>query len=261
MSSEASTHREAGSRMSGTSASAIAEAEGRQGTDLHARVLGALDQVYDPELDEPITQLRFIGSCVVTPDGDVDLLLRLPTPQCAPNFAFLMGADSRRVVRAVEGVRNVSIRFEDHYTGDEINDALNRGAGFTGAFPGETDDDDLEALREIFTRKALIGRQSKICEGLRKQGVDEAALVAMTVAQLPDTPETARVLELREMLGVATDADAPGFVQPNGDAIAADQLKRWLRAAQLVRVSLEANGEICRGLLQGRHKLAADANN
>jgi metal-sulfur cluster biosynthetic enzyme len=260
MSPEASIHREAGSRMSGTSASAPAEAEGRLEADLRERVIDALDQVYDPELDEPITQLRFIGSCAVTADGDVDILLRLPTPQCAPNFAFLMGADSRRVVREVEGVRNVSIRFEDHYTGDEINSALNRGDGFTGAFPGETDDDDLEALREIFTRKALIGRQSKICEGLRTQGADETELVEMTVAQLPDTPETARVLELRAILGVRTDAEAPGFVQPNGEAIAADQLKRWLRAAQLVRVSLEANGEICRGLLQGRHQLAADSN-
>jgi metal-sulfur cluster biosynthetic enzyme len=260
MSPKASIHQEASSRLTGPSASASAEAEGRLGGDLHGRVLDALGQVYDPELDEPITQLRFIGSCVVSADGDVDIMLRLPTPQCAPNFAFLMGADSRRVVREVPGVRSVQIRFEDHYTGDEINSALNQGAGFMGAFPGETEDDDLEALREIFTRKALIGRQSKICEGLRKQGAGEQELVEMTVAQLPDGPETARVMQLRAMLGIPTDADAPGFVQPNGERIAADQLKRWLRAAQLVRVSLEANGEICRGLLQGRHRLAAEQN-
>ena len=258
MSPQASMHQEASRPMSGTSAPATAGAEGRPGGDLRERVLDALGQVYDPELDEPITKLRFIGSCVVSADGDVDVMLRLPTPQCAPNFAFLMGADSRRVVREVEGVRDVVIRFEDHYTGDEINAALNRGAGFTGAFPGETDDDDLEALRALFTRKALIARQSKICDGLRRQGVTDRELVEMTVAQLPDTPETARVLELRTMLGLTAGPDAPGFVQPNGERVAADQLRRWLRAAQLVRVSLEANGEICRGLLQGRHKLAAE---
>jgi metal-sulfur cluster biosynthetic enzyme len=254
---------EASRPIPGTSAPANAGAEGRPGGDLRERVLDALGQVYDPELDEPITELRFIGSCVVTADGDVELLLRLPTPQCAPNFAFLMGADSRRVVREVQGVRDVVIRFEDHYTGDEINAALNRGAGFTGAFPGETDDDDLEALRELFTRKALIARQSKICEGLRKQGMGDRELVEMTVAQLPDTSETARVLELRAMLDIPTDADAAGFVQPNGERVVADQLRRWLRAAQLVRVSLEANGEICRGLLRARHtghKLAAQSD-
>lgn len=221
---------------------------------LRERVIDALAQVYDPELDEPITQLRFVGSLDVSDDGDVDLMLRLPTPQCAPNFAFLMGADSRRVVRSVAGVRDVVIRFEDHYTGAELEAALNRGAGFTGAFPGETDDDDLEALREVFTRKALIGRQGKICEQLIGAGVAHAALTEMTVAQLPDTAEAARVLELRELLGISTDASAPAFVSPNGEPVAADQLRRWLRGAQLVRVSLEANGEICRGLLQGRHK-------
>ncbi len=259
MNRAASIHEEASSRMGGLSASATAEAESRVGVDLRDRVIDALGQVYDPELDEPITQLRFIGSCDVSPDGDVELSLRLPTPQCAPNFAFLMGADSRRAVRAVDGVRNVVIRFEDHYTGDEINTALNQGDGFTGAFPGETDDDDLESLRELFTRKALIGRQGKICEELINSGVPADSLVQMTVAQLPDTPEATRVLELRQMLDISAAAGAPAFVTPNGESIAPDQLKRWLRGAQLVRVSLEANGGICRSLLQGRHQLEPES--
>ena len=80
----------------------------------------------------------------------------------------------------------------------------------------------------------------------------------MTVAQLPDGPECRRVLELRVMLGISVGADAPAFVNPNGEGIAADQLRRWLRGAQLVRVSLEANGGICRSLLQSRHRLASD---
>ena len=106
------------------------------------RVMGALAGVYDPELDEPITTLRFVSGCDISDDGDVCVRLRLPTPQCAPNFAFLMAADARRVVRAVPGVRAVTITVEDHYTGDEINEAMARGDGFTGAFPGETADDD-----------------------------------------------------------------------------------------------------------------------
>ncbi len=264
MSHPASTDQEASSRTTGPSASAPAEAEGRRGATevvaLRERVLDALSEVYDPELDEPITTLRFVGSCTVSDEGDVAVSLRLPTPQCAPNFAFLMGADSRRAVRSVPGVRGVEISFEDHYTGDEINAALSHGSGFTGAFPGETEDDDLEALRELFTRKALIGRQGKICEDLIKGGSDRDRLTEMTVAQLPDTPEAIRVLELREMLGISAAPDAPAFVNPNGEAVAADQLKRWLRGAQLVRVSLEANGEICRGLLQGRLKLAAESD-
>ena len=135
-----------------------------------ASVLAALAGVYDPELDEPITTLRFVSACDVSANGDVRVALRLPTPQCAPNFAFLMAADARRVVSAVPGVRGVNITLEDHYTGDEINDAIARGDGFTGAFPGETFDDDLEALRELFTRKALVARQGRIVEGLLNRG-------------------------------------------------------------------------------------------
>ncbi len=64
-------------------------------------------------------------------------------------------------MRRLPGVRDVTVELEDHYTGDEINAALApRRRASPGAFPGETDDDDLEALRELFTRKALIARQS-----------------------------------------------------------------------------------------------------
>src|ERR1700729_956068 len=100
---------------------AAASRRAEAGSGLREQVLDALATVYDPELDEPITSLRFITSCDVTADGDVEVLLRLPTPQCAPNFAFLMAADARRAVRAVPGVRAVGVALEDHYTGDEIN--------------------------------------------------------------------------------------------------------------------------------------------
>lgn len=222
------------------------------------RVVEALGQVHDPELDEPITSLRFVSSCEVTSDGDVEVLLRLPTPQCAPNFAFLMAADARDVVRRLPGVRHVTVRLDDHFTGREINAALQRGEGFTGAFPGETDEDDLEALRELFQRKALIARQSTICESLLAGGASTEEVTATRVADLPDLPEARRCLELRERLGIASDLDAPAFVLPDGEQLGADQLQRWLRTARLVRTSLEANGGICRSLLQVRHDLAAD---
>ena len=81
-----------------------------------AHVLDALGTVFDPELDEPITTLRFVTSCDVSADGDVDVRLRLPTPQCAPNFAFLMAADARDAVRRLPEVGEVTVILEDHYT-------------------------------------------------------------------------------------------------------------------------------------------------
>jgi metal-sulfur cluster biosynthetic enzyme len=235
----------------------VTASRGAVGT-LRERVIGALSEVYDPELDEPITELRFVSDVSVSPDGDVDVRLRLPTPQCAPNFAFLMGADARRAVGALDGVGAVTIRLEDHYTGEEINLALRDGAGFTGAFPGETDDDDLEALRAVFTRKALIARQSLVCERLLARGWSEAEVCAATVAQLPDVAQARRSLALRASLGLPVDPAAPAFVQPGGEGVAPDGLQRWLRGARLVRVGLETNGGMCRDLLRFRHGLATE---
>jgi metal-sulfur cluster biosynthetic enzyme len=222
------------------------------------QALDALGSVYDPELDEPITTLRFVSSCEVSSDGDVEVRLRLPTPQCAPNFAFLMAADARRALHRLPGVRAVTVELEDHYTGDEINAALGQGQGFTGAFPGETDDDDLEALRELFTRKALIARQAEVCEAMLRAGWTRDEVVTATVAQLPETHTARRCLELRAALDIPASPGAPAFVLPNGRPVTADGLTRWLRGARLVRTSLEANGGICRSLLEFRHDLATD---
>jgi metal-sulfur cluster biosynthetic enzyme len=222
------------------------------------RVLRALDQVIDPELDEPITQLRFVSSVEVAPDGDVEVRLRLPTPQCAPNFAFLMAADARGAVRRLPGVRDVSVILEDHYTGDEINGALRRGEGFTGAFPGETQDDDLEALRELFSRKALLARQAQVCEAMLASGASPEAVLSGRVRDLPDTPEARRSVQLRAQLGLDAAPDSPAFVLGDGAPLTVAELQRWLRMARLVRTSLEANGGVCRSLLQFRHNLPVE---
>ena len=220
-----------------------------------AHVLDALGTVFDPELDEPITSLRFVTSCDVSAEGDVDVRLRLPTPQCAPNFAYLMAADARDAVRRLPEVRAVSVVLEDHYTGDEINAAIGRGQAFAGAFPGETEG-DLDALRELFQRKALVARQSGLCEALLAEAASPEEVTARRVADLPDHPDARRCIALREHLAIPSHDDAPAFVLPNGEPIAAADLHRWLRRARLVRTSLEANGGICRSLLRVRYDVA-----
>jgi metal-sulfur cluster biosynthetic enzyme len=222
------------------------------------RVLEALGEVHDPELDEPITSLRFVTSCEVTGDGNVEILLRLPTPQCAPNFAYLMTADARNVVSRLPGVSEVTVRLEDHYTREEINAAIARGEGFTGAFPGETEDDGLESLRELFQRKALIARQARLCEAILAEGATPEQVTARRLADLPDVPDARRCLELRGRLGIASEPDSPAFVSPGGEPVAAEELGRWLRGARLVRTSLDVNGGICRSLLETRYGPAPD---
>jgi metal-sulfur cluster biosynthetic enzyme len=222
---------------------------------IRSRVLDALGTVYDPELDEPITSLRFVTSCEVSADGDVDVRLRLPTPQCAPNFAYLMAADARTAVRRLPEVRDVTVVLEDHYTGDEINAAVGRGWAFAQAFPGETEG-EVDALRDLFRRKALVARQSRLCEALLAGGATPEEVTALQVADLPDDAGARRCVELREQLGIPAPGDAPAFVRPDGEPIAAADLRHWLRTARLMRTSLEVNGGICRSLLRIRYDLA-----
>jgi metal-sulfur cluster biosynthetic enzyme len=215
-------------------------------------VLSALGSVYDPELDEPITALRFVSACEVSQAGDVEVRLRLPTPQCAPNFAYLMAADAREAVRRLPGAGEVRVVLEDHYTGAEINAAVGRGERFAEAFPGETAG-ELDALRELFRRKALVARQSRVCEALIAGGATPEAVTAMRLADLPESADTRRCRELRAQLGIAAADDAPALVRPDGTPVTADGLATWLRMAGLVRTSLEANGGICRSLLAVRY--------
>jgi len=220
---------------------------------LKSRVIAALDTVYDPELDEPITTLGFVSSCVVTAAGDVSVRLRLPTPQCAPNFAFLMGADARAAVRRLPDVREVTIVLEDHYTGEEINAALGRGDDFESAFPGETAG-SLDALRELFQRKALLGRQARVCQALLEEdGATPETVVARRFADLPESPDAARVAALRAALGLPHDPDAPAIIAGDGASLTVSDLPTWLRRARLVSLSLEANGGMCRDLLRARY--------
>jgi metal-sulfur cluster biosynthetic enzyme len=205
---------------------------------LRAQVYEALGTVYDPELDEPITTLGFVGSCVVGTEGEVEVRLRLPTPQCAPNFAFLMAADARAAVRALPEVREVTIELEDHYTGAEINAAVARGEDFDAAFPGESAG-DLEPLRALFQRKALLARQSRLL-----------SLPATRLGELTG-PDADRCRALRRALGIDASDDAPAFVTGDGQPVAASDV-RFRRMASLTALSLETNGGICRDLLKIR---------
>jgi metal-sulfur cluster biosynthetic enzyme len=211
-------------------------------SDVRSRVLEELGTVYDPELDEPITTLGFVGSCVVTEAGDVSVRLRLPTPQCAPNFAFLMAADARAAVGRVRGLGRVAIVLEDHYTGEEINAALDAGGDFESAFPGETRG-ELDALRALFQRKALVAREGRLLAGF-----DDPASARLREL---DGVDGDRCRELRAALGYDVDPDAPAFV--TGDGRPVSDFARFRRLASLTALSLETNGGMCRDLLRVRY--------
>jgi metal-sulfur cluster biosynthetic enzyme len=217
------------------------------------RVLAVLDSVRDPELDEPITALGFVSSCTVTPDGDAQVRLRLPTYFCAPNFAFLMVADAYDAVSALPGVRTAEIVLEDHFASDAINGGVAARAGFAHSFDGEAVG-ELDELRADFLRKAVMAGTDQVCRPLLAAGTDPARLPALTLGEVPSSRALQRLRERRAELGLPAADDAPLLIDPKtGEPVPPDALRLHLGRARLTRTSLEANGSICRGMLRHRY--------
>jgi metal-sulfur cluster biosynthetic enzyme len=216
-------------------------------------VLGALAGVRDPELDQDLVELGFVAGLDVA-DGAVDVRLRLPTYFCAPNFAYLMAVDARTAVEALPGVDEVRVFLDDHFTAEEITDAVQRGSTFVEAFPDHADD-ELDDLRTLFRRKALTARQARVLDALIAAGASGEELEALRLRDLPHEADGERCRELRRDLGLATEPGSPAFLLGDGAPLTAAELPRFLRFARLVATSLEGNAGLCRGLLKTRYDL------
>jgi len=217
-----------------------------------AAVLDALSGVRDPELDEPITDLKFVAHLQVAED-EVDVRLRLPTPFCAPNFAYLMVADAKAAVLSVPGVERARIVLDDHHASPEINAGMAEGRGFEGTFPGETEGESLDELRAIFRRKSFVSRQEKLCRALLAGGYTSKELAEMRLEEVPVSEAFEKYLSRREELGLDVSAEAPFVVDPDGNQIPEEAVVEHLRFAKLTRLSIEGNAGFCRGLLATRY--------
>jgi metal-sulfur cluster biosynthetic enzyme len=217
-------------------------------------VLKALETVRDPELDEPITSLGFVASCAVSAAGDAQVRLRLPTYFCAPNFAYLMVADAYDAVSVLPGVRHAEVVLEDHFASAEINGGVAAQAGFVQSFDGEAVS-ELHGLRADFLRKAVMAGTDQVARPLLTAGTDPAALLAMTLGELPPSRALDRLRQRRAELGLTAGDDAPLLIDPvTGDRVAAESVPLHLRKAKTTRVSIEANSGICRGMLAHRYR-------
>ena len=226
-------------------------------------VLERLDRVLDPELDELILQLGFVHSVQVR-DGQVTVVLQLPTSWCAMNFAYIMAEDVRRTLLAMDGIASVTVRLGDHCVADEIEAAVNDGRPFAAAFPG-MGGEDLSALRLTFLRKGFLVRQERLLKDLRAAGCSPEAICALRIGDMsprdglaaaaspaPSADALRRYLERRAELGLDCTSTAPLIVDPDGESVPAERLESYYRDARTVRVALEANGSFCRAVLAGR---------
>ena len=238
-------------------------------------IWSALGRVTDPELDESIVDLGFVER-VALEAGRAELLLRLPTFWCAPNFAYLMAHDARREVLGVPGIREVQVVLKDHMYSDEITAGVSAGQPFDVVFAGQCESDDVEELRQLFHGKAFGMRQEQLVRALLDAGLTAGEIVGLHVADVLDTSD-GRGLRLRVagvervVRGAAPLARAylqrreraalhsPWLVSDlDGRPVQADDLEEHLRRTRRQRVSMTFNALMCRGLLQTRYGLAEE---
>jgi metal-sulfur cluster biosynthetic enzyme len=238
-------------------------------------VLDALQRVSDPELDESIVDLQFVDRVRVE-GSQVDLVLRLPTFWCAPNFAYLMAYDARQQVLSLPGVRDVRVALKDHMYSDEITAGVSAGESFGEVFAGQCEGDDLEGLRQLFRGKAFGMRQEQLVRALLDAGLTACEIVQLREADVLDTSD-ANGLRLRingaerRVRGAAPLARAylqrrarvglrgsRLIIDLEGQPVHAEDLDEHLRRTRRQRVSMTFNALMCRGLLQTRYGLVEE---
>ena len=230
--------------------------------DRETEVLARLATVTDPELDEPVTDLGFVERVTVAADGAVAIDFRLPTFWCAANFAYMMAEDMRDAVATLPWVTRVVPQLQAHMCAEQVNHGVAEGLDFGDAFGEAGHDDSLADLRTTFRRKAFQGRQEALLRALLAQDFSKQALVAMTVQALAGTAidgtEGAslkrRYLEIRARVGGPAGQDALAFVTAEGMPLTEAGFDEHLRTLASVRIAMEFNGALCRGLLAARDR-------
>jgi hypothetical protein len=156
-------------------------------------------------------------------------------------------------VSALPGVRRAEVVLEDHFASDAINGGVAAQAGFVRSFDGEAVS-ELHQLRADFLRKAVMAGTDQVCRPLLAAGADPAALLAMTLGELPPSRALDRLRQRRAELGLPAGEDAPLLIDPvTGLRVVFSAVPLHLRKAQVTRVSIEANSGICRGMLRHRY--------
>jgi metal-sulfur cluster biosynthetic enzyme len=216
-----------------------------------AEVRQALDRVTDPELDEPVTDLRFIDHLTVDPDGTVSIGFRLPTYWCAANFAFLMAADMQHEVGTLPWVRRVRVTLGEHMYADKINHGLANRLTFRATFGNEASA-ELDELRGAFLVKAFQRRQEALLRYLIERGHQPVTMLLGDLESLALDEQGARLrvryLDKRDIC--ARPGEPRAFVDAHGNPL--EQLTDYLRKLERVSINAEFNGALCRGLLAAR---------
>lgn len=230
--------------------------------ELEIEVWECLDNVTDPELDEPVTDMGFIELVEVADAKRVRVEFRLPTYWCSPNFAFLMAFGIRKQVLGLSWVHSAEVQLNDHCFGDKVNEGVNSGRDYNVVFAEYCDGANLEEVVEKFLHKAFQRRQETVLLGLQQLGRTPEEIVGMTLGDLremnfaggEEERQKPRYLDLLTLKGLAVVPTDLAFCTWDGSAIPAKDLKEHLGRLRSTRINMEFNGALCRGLAKTRYK-------
>ena len=217
-------------------------------------------RVNDPELDEPVTEMGFVERVKVAEDEFIELDFRLPTYWCSPNFAFLMLDGLREALESLSWRPRFRITLHDHLFADVVNNGVAQGKRFEEIFEALSPEEDLAGLRETFLRKAFQKRQEAALVGLREAGWTDDDILALDCRTLDEAsvgPElNACLTRYREAMRARFPTSGGGslaFVSWDGGMVQAADLPAYLAMLRAVRINMEFNGALCRGLKQKRY--------
>ncbi|MEI9407093.1 iron-sulfur cluster assembly protein, partial [Mesorhizobium argentiipisi] len=221
-----------------------------------------LGEVNDPELDEAITEMGFVERAEVTSDGSVEVDFRLPTYWCSPNFAFLMLDGVRQALEQLSWSPAYRVKLHDHMFAEEVNRGMEAGKSFGDIFAELAEDRDLGALRETFRMKAFKRRQEAVLRGLKAHGLTDREILGMGLPAYDAARfEAGEAAKQKPRYRAALlerfpdrRADDPVFVTWDGQQIPPMALTAYLGGLRSVRINMEFNGALCRGLKQTRYK-------
>lgn len=221
-----------------------------------------LGEVNDPELDEPITEMGFVERAEMMGDGSVEIDFRLPTYWCSPNFAFLMLDGVRKALDQLSWAPAFRVKLHDHMFAEEVNRGMEAGKTFGDIFAELAEDQDLGALRETFRMKAFKRRQEAVLRGFRQHGLTDREILGMDLPAYDVARfETGEAANQKPRYRAALlerfpdrRADEPVFLTWEGQPIPPATLTAHLAELRGVRINMEFNGALCRGLKQTRYK-------
>jgi len=216
---------------------------------IEAQILEALTTVTDPELDEPITDLGFVKSVVID-DDVVTVRLRLPTPFCSSNFAYLIAADAQDTLREVEveGIGEIRVLLDEHHDSDTINAVLATDDGWMGT-TGPEARRNLDELRKAVLCNAHGAAMERCVSALiLEKKLSPNEVHRLTLRDLPEDKAKHVLLSRRFALGLSMCPNARVVVDDQGNPLpCATSSMQLLRFARCLRISMEYNVYCCRG--------------